>query len=349
MRSKSLILLILALACGLVASIGITRALDQPAPQVTVGETKEILVAAIEIKVGEPITPQNLKIDSYPIDKVPEGAVTEFAEIEGRRARTKIYAGEPMIVQKLIGKDDKDDVLKELPPGMRAVAVKVDAVSGGAGLLKPGDKVDVIVHVNANPGAGILQAETIAPKDLRNLKVFAIDSVTSRNQEGEQTVVAKTISLVVTPTQAKLVTLSQNLGEIRLVGRNANDNGTDDGDEGTYDYNTLKTGASGAGKPTGTFFPPQPAPVVETPAQPEAPVAVAPAPNVNREVMVIREGAGTREIIFENGKPILTDPNAAQPEKPAAPVKDTKPEPAAEPEPPQVPPPALIAPTDRKS
>ncbi len=340
MRSKSLILLVLALGCGLVASIGITRALDQPVPQVVAGETKEILVASVEIKTGDPITPQIVKLANWPVETLPEGVISDLKEVDGRRAKTKIYPGEPLIALKLLGKDEKDDVLGDLPPGMRAVAVKVDAVSGGAGLLKPGDKVDVFVHVNANPGAGIPVAKTISPKDLRNIKVFAIDSITTRGNDGEQTVVAKTISLVVTPAQAKLVTLSQNLGEIRLVGRNAKDNDTKEDDETQVDYTTLIEGIGSSSRPAPDITQQieQSVPKLE-PTPSTAPVAVTPDPNVKREVMIIREGAGAREVIFENGKPIVVEnPPAQQPvvEKSAEPAPPADDEPA----PSDVPPPA---------
>lgn len=324
MRSKSLVLLVLALGCGLVASIGITRALDQPQAQVVVGETKEIFVASVEIRTGEPITPQLVKLENWPVDKIPEGAITELKDLEGRRAKQKLFANEPLITQKLLGKDDKEDVLGDLPPGMRAVAVKVDAVSGGAGLLKPGDYVDVIVHVNANAQAGITTSETVAPKDLKKLKVFAVDSITTRGNDGEQTVVAKTISLIVTPAQAKLVTLSQHLGEIRLVGRNAKDTTNDEDDETTVDFNTLKSGLGGSKPTTGIIeqikeFGPKPA---ETVVQQPAPLPET--PGVEREVMIIRDGASVREVLFENGKPVIHNNEQATPE--AAPQADPQPQ-----------------------
>ena len=76
MRPKSLILLVLALGCGLVAAIGINQVLaNRPVAQVTdSGETVPIFVALTDIGLGDPLTPQVLKLEEWPKMKVPPGA-----------------------------------------------------------------------------------------------------------------------------------------------------------------------------------------------------------------------------------------------------------------------------------
>ena len=77
MRPKSLILLILALGCGLVAAIGINQVMANRATQNTaaVGETTPIFVAVSDIGMGDPLTPQVLKLEEWPKGKVPPGAM----------------------------------------------------------------------------------------------------------------------------------------------------------------------------------------------------------------------------------------------------------------------------------
>ena len=106
MRPKSLALLLLALGCGLVASIGITEVMAKRNAEPTgpTGETEPIFVAIADIALGDTITAQVLKLEQWPKDKVPAGAISRIEDVEGRRARTKLFAGEPILEHKLLGK-----------------------------------------------------------------------------------------------------------------------------------------------------------------------------------------------------------------------------------------------------
>jgi hypothetical protein len=70
---------------------------------------------------------------------------------------------------------------------------------------------------------------------LQNVKVFAVDDIFRREGDGEQSVAAKTISLVVTPDQAELVTHATELGTIKLVFRNPEDDAVADTSGATAD------------------------------------------------------------------------------------------------------------------
>lgn len=226
MRAKSLALLSLALGCGLVASIGITQVMaKRSTPSVPMGVTENIYVAARDIPLNEVLTAQLLKLEQWPKDKVPPGSITKLEEIEGRRCRTRLYAGEAILKNKLFGKGQGDfgGTSAQIPVGMRAVPVRVDAVSGASGLILPGDRVDLIVHLMPNPAAGIKEPTTRTV--LQNIKVFAVDTVTDLEKvDGEgKSIQAKTISLLVTPAQAQKVTLATELGQVRLIMRSPED------------------------------------------------------------------------------------------------------------------------------
>ena len=82
----------------------------------------------------------------------------KMEDVEGRRTRTRLYAGEPILDNKLFRKGASDQGADALiPRGYRVVAVKVDAVSGGAGLVLPGSRVNVMVFLTQNPQLGILR------------------------------------------------------------------------------------------------------------------------------------------------------------------------------------------------
>jgi len=178
MRPKSIVLLMLALGCGLVAAIGINQVLASrdAQPVVPAGETEGIYVAAAEVDVWDQLDDATIKLEQWPKDRIPAGALRETDEVMGRRARTKLYAGEPILEAKLLAAGDQGTGPAGLiPKGYRAVSVRVDAVSGGSSLIRPSDRVDVLVHIKQSPSNGI--AQTITRTILQDIKVFAVNDV----------------------------------------------------------------------------------------------------------------------------------------------------------------------------
>ena len=94
MRPKSLLLLVLALGCGLVASIGISQVLERNSKHPKALETVPIYVALHNINLGDPIDANMLSLEEWPKDKVPRGAISNLEELQGRRPRTAIIEGE---------------------------------------------------------------------------------------------------------------------------------------------------------------------------------------------------------------------------------------------------------------
>ena len=222
MKARSIALLMLALGCGLVASIGITQVIGNrdKGPDQTAGDTSSIFVAKEDILFGEPLTPDLLRLESWPKGKV-KGALSRIEDIEGRRTRSKFYAGEPILENKLFAKGASEQGYSiKIPKGSRVVAVKVDRVSG-SGLILPGDRVDVLVHLIRNPTKGVL--ETSTRTILQDVRVFAVNDIVETQEKGEEAMSAQTISLLVTPEHAQVVMLAEELGNIRLIMRSPED------------------------------------------------------------------------------------------------------------------------------
>ncbi len=214
MRPKSLILLALALGCGLVASIGISQVMESRADQGPPEETQLVLVAMTRIDRNTELTAQNLKLDALPLDKVPPRAITKLEEVEGHRPSTVIYPGS-VILEQMIGSGEGVRATTQIPDGMRVVSVRVDNTSG-AGLIRPGDRVDVQVYARKNPREGIPEAGTWT--FLQDVSVFAVDAIIS-DDNATESLTAKTISLLVSPEQAARVSFASEIGTIRLVMR----------------------------------------------------------------------------------------------------------------------------------
>src|SRR3954471_19350714 len=127
MRPKSLLLLALALGCGLVASIGISQVMDRNGNSHPKMETVPIYVALHNINLGDPIDAKMLSLQDWPKDKVPHGALSTIEELQGRRPRTAIIEGEPILEGKLLNKGEIADPIRGITKGMRLYTVKVDA------------------------------------------------------------------------------------------------------------------------------------------------------------------------------------------------------------------------------
>ena len=226
MRSKSIVLLVLALGCGLVASIGISQVMEARNKAADQGDRQPVFVAMTDIAANEEMTAQNIKLEEWPKAIVPAGALTKLEEVEGKRCRMKLYAGEPILSSKLLGAADAIGAAKDIPTGYRVAYVKVDPVTGSSNLILPGDRVDVVVFRQPHSDMHTTAAKIV----LQDIKVFAVDTHTETEfsqTKTEQTepMTAKTIALLVTPQQAVILHAASEMGgSVRLVLRNPDDN-----------------------------------------------------------------------------------------------------------------------------
>jgi pilus assembly protein CpaB len=233
MRPKSLMLLVLALGCGLVASIGISQVMDRNSKRPNAAATTPIYIALHNINLGDPIDASMVSLQEWPKDRVPPGAISQLEDLEGRRPRTAIIQGEPLLDAKLLAPGQLADPITSIPKGFRLKTISVDAEKSAAGLLSPGDRVDVQLFVKRDERNGIDSARTKVI--LQNIRVFAVDQTVQRSPDGgEDRTIAKTISLLLTPEQASKLTLAENLGQVSLTPRNPNDEDSAD----TPEYST---------------------------------------------------------------------------------------------------------------
>lgn len=235
MSPKSLVLLAIALGCGLVASIAISQVIDSNNKNQVAVETTPIYVALQNINLGDPVDDTMVSLQEWPKDKVPVGAITSWEDIEERRPRTAIFAGEPLLDNKFLERGQTQDPISSIPEGMRLQTVSVDARKSAAGLLSPGDRVDVQIFVHRNERENIPRPFTKII--LQNIRVFAVDQSVQRSADGtEARTVAKTVSLVVTPAQSNRITTAANLGEVSLIPRHPDDDQIVDDAEQDADF-----------------------------------------------------------------------------------------------------------------
>ena len=226
MRStKSIILIVIALGCGLIASIGISQVMEKKDPN-TPAETETIYVAVSSVPSWKPLNAELVKQEEWPIDKVPEGAARSLDQFEGKSPRFPLYSGEPIILNKLSDGDGSTASIR-IPEGHQVMSVKVDKESSLSGLINPGDKVDVLVFIRGRSQDNL---RTGTRTILRNTTVFAVNDQMARNTEDEASIDAKTVSLLVLPEQSEKLLLAKQLGTIHLALRKPGDESVADTD-----------------------------------------------------------------------------------------------------------------------
>ena len=252
MRAKSMALILVALACGLVATIGVSQVMKENSQSESI-PLGPIVVTIANMDIGQSITPEAVKLEQWPMDRIPPGAVTALEDVEGKYARQYMFPGEPLLTGKLMDQNSDQEAIK-IPPGFRVTAVKVDEESAVANLISPGDHVDVIAFIKPRSSTDTTRSKTI----LRDIRVFAVNSETSRAQDlGEEgRIDAKTVSLLVKPKQAQLVVLAEQLGKLELSLRHP-DEQLEDLDETTTIDDLLGESSDGndsSKKPSGNWL-----------------------------------------------------------------------------------------------
>jgi pilus assembly protein CpaB len=186
-----------------------------------------ILVAARPLQAGRLLGPSDLSSAAMPATAAPPGASrdtpSDRAGLIGAMIRHPVVAGQPILPPDVMRPGDHGFLAAVLAPGMRAVTVGVDAISGSAGLIWPGDRVDLVLTQEiADPRLPLgkrLAAETV----LTDVRVIAIDQhlVEGANPNGLEADLNRTVTLEVTPRQAEDVAVATRLGRLSLVVRAA--------------------------------------------------------------------------------------------------------------------------------
>lgn len=226
MKMKSLILIFIALGCGLVATIGISQVMDRSSGGGTEPlQMEQILVAKGDIDIGATLDANSVVLEEWPAAKVPEGAIRSLEEVDGKFPQVRFYKGEPILQAKI--SDKNRTAADSIPDGYRTSTIKVDedTVMEGIG---PGDRVDVMVFLRKGEG---IQQTGVYPI-IKNVRVFSKGAQTERNvDEKGKEIRARTISLMVKPGQAQEIALASEMGRIRLALRNPKDDPADDKEE----------------------------------------------------------------------------------------------------------------------
>jgi pilus assembly protein CpaB len=183
-----------------------------PAPVAQKAVHTEVLVARTDLPTGTFISEQHIRWQIWPDDNLPDNYLVkgkvQQAKIFGSVLRRSAAAGQPIVRSQVVKPGDRGFLAAVLKPGHRAYTIKISAASGIAGLVFPGDRIDLILTQKV--GKRQQASETI----LSNMRILAIDQ--SLNDQSNKPRIGKTATFEVTPKQAEILAVASSLGKLSL-------------------------------------------------------------------------------------------------------------------------------------
>jgi len=192
--------------------VGMRIAAAKPQP------STRIVAAATDIKIGTVLSAPDLTTVQI-MGTVPKTAILDAKNAIGRGVISPLYAGEPILDDRLAPMGSGGGLAATIKDGMRAIAVRVDQVVGVAGFVLPGMRVDILISgvpPDVNNGQNNnTQVRTV----LQNIEVLSAGTDIQKDKEGKPQQV-QVVNLLVTPEQAQVLALASNETRIQLVLRN---------------------------------------------------------------------------------------------------------------------------------
>ena len=220
MRARSIVLVIMALLFAggamLLSRAWLSSQTQVAAPVAAPVPTTSVLVAHDGMVLGQIIKPTDLVWQAWPEGDVNKGYILQGtrnpADFGGWVVRSPLGKGEPVTDDKIVAPGDRGFFSAVLRTGMRAVSIAVDATSGIAGFVFPGDQVDILLThtLPADGNAAHRATETL----LQDVRVIAIDQKVSNKQA--EPVLVHNVTVEVTPKQSEIIAVATAMGKLSL-------------------------------------------------------------------------------------------------------------------------------------
>lgn len=221
-------LLLAALAAGVTSLLAVSYLSSAGQGLSEAGEKISVVVPAEDMKAGVRLTEDRLTTAEFPKAYLAKGYFTDAAKLKDRLAIAPMVAGEPILEIRTSKPHAKYGIAYLLAPGERAKTITVDSASGMAGLVKPGNEVDLLATI-PDPANN---ARRIGTPALQKARVIAVgdELLGAVKEEGEEDgsngggiSSASTITLAVPGAKIGLISLLEDLGNLKMVLRAADD------------------------------------------------------------------------------------------------------------------------------
>ena len=217
-RIRIFLVLVIALTAGGGLAYATYNYVQKAARQSESGgmPTKPVVVASNNLEIGAEVRAEDVRVIDWPASSVPQGAISNLEEVVGRGVVLPVIQYEPVLPMKLASKEAGAGLPPAIPPGLRAVSVRVNEVIGVAGYVVPGTRVDVVVVVSPTNK----HEDTTSKVILTDVQVLAAGTKLEQDAEAEKPVAVNVVTLLVNPDEAERLTLASTEGKIQLALRN---------------------------------------------------------------------------------------------------------------------------------
>jgi pilus assembly protein CpaB len=238
-RLALFLVLVVALIAVSIFGVSMLHQSNAPAPQAAGLPTQQVLVASSVLQAGSLLQPGDIADGTVPVGALPDGASLDTpanrSGLIGAMVRNPISSGAPILADQVIHPGDHGFLSAVLAPGMVATTVGVDAISGAAGLIWPGDHVDLLLTQTLDNPELPLGQRIAAELVLRDIRVIATGQQLTQGSTGADGRVAppaaSTVTLEVTPDQAARTAVASKLGPLSLVVHSAESTPVSEQDE----------------------------------------------------------------------------------------------------------------------
>ena len=216
MNKRLLGVLVFALVISAGATLVLYRMISSKMAAQAAPPSARVMVAARDLPIGSLVKDVDVKEVEWP-GAIPASAITQREDLIDRGVVSPIFTGEPFLSTRLAAKGAGAGLAAIIPPGKRAVAIRVNDVTSVAGFVTAGMRVDVLI-LGAPPVAN--QALGTQTKTLlQNMEVLSAGQQIERDKEGKP-VSVPVVNMLVTPEQAEILSLASQDARIQLVLRN---------------------------------------------------------------------------------------------------------------------------------
>jgi pilus assembly protein CpaB len=185
-----------------------------------------VLVAAHPVRAGNLLKPEDLIGKAMAARQMGDDGSLDTPDarhaLAGAMVRRSLDAGDIVRMKDVMRPGDHGFLAAVLGPGMRAVSVGVDAVTGTAGLIWPGDRVDLILTQAIGDASLPVGRRIVAETVVSDVRVIAIDQQLMEGvaPDGAESK-ARTVTMEVTSAEAERVSVAIRLGRLSLAVRSA--------------------------------------------------------------------------------------------------------------------------------
>jgi pilus assembly protein CpaB len=208
--------LVLAITAGGALAFGTYNFMQQTPVRAASIPTRPVVVAAADLDVGAELRREDVRVIDWPANAVPSTAIGDPKDVIGRGIVLPVIENEPILPNKLASADAGGGLPPAIPPGLRAISVKVNEVIGVAGYVLPGTRVDVVATVSPTGSSSDMTSKVV----LTNVQVLAAGTKIERNGDRDKPIPVSVVTLLVNPEEAERLTLASTEGKIQLALRN---------------------------------------------------------------------------------------------------------------------------------